>query len=105
MDLVALDVECWDDHHIGVMVLDVLGVQVVVDYLVAVWACKQEEVLMVLVAVYMKAFLLVKCFGRLELSALEAGLVIRFDHKMVSLEDHKRPILKVFFLFHQKKES
>ncbi len=36
MDLVALDVGYRDDHHIEAMVLDVLGVQVVVDCLVAV---------------------------------------------------------------------
>ena len=76
-----------------------------VDYLVAVWVCKQEEVPMVLVVVYMKAFLSVKYSGRLELSALEAGQVIRFDHRMVSLEDHKRLILKVFFLSQQRMES
>ena len=35
LDLVALDVEYLDDHHIGAMVLVVQGVQVVVDCLVS----------------------------------------------------------------------
>ena len=68
-------VGCRDDHHIGVMVLVVLGVQVVVDCLVAVLdghlgvalVYTLVEVLKVLVVVCMKVVLLVMCFERLEL--------------------------------------
>ena len=95
------------------MVLVVLGVQVVVDCLVAVLdghlgvalAYKLVEVLKVLVVVCMKVFLLVMYSVYLELLAVEVFLVIHFVHMKVSLVDHKRQILKVSYLFHQKMES